>query len=441
MPEYSLIVPIQYPQQHLLKAMVASLQAQTAQDWELVFLTDRKRTFHLDPRVRQVVTQDSLPVVLNSLMDSFGTYVGMMGQHDRLEPDTLERIQGDLFYCEDRHFFSNGWWNQPSRKGGVNWWRLRQQNYFQDLLMVRKEWVQQLGGFDPECSDDPWHDLILRSREARIHYEPDYLYLRHRPYQLQAVTPGYDARAVRKYLGSKAKVDHFARNLRIQYDVSRPKQVTALLLLGDDLADSVARIRAVAASPVYPGATIQAVLLDMDETTRSALEGILDGKDWLYYEQRGSRANTLNQAIRNVQSPYTVLLDGIPLDPRWLQILMSHAQQEKGLHVSGQAMNQNKLTMPGVRGWEYEGWDWNARGHRNQLQVAHNTSMLGDACLAFETRSFQGFEDSPAYIQKYTLGKSCLYVPEVRVHVRERPLDFPTEAFQDMYRTHSRVPA
>lgn len=422
MPRYSLIVQVDNPDPSLFQGMLESLQNQTDPDWEAVLLHSGHFVPPAHPQVRAVDTTLPLPQVLNALTDSLGTYFGMLGQHDRLEPDTLAQVwDGDLHYTNEHSFFENGQVNWRLKKGPPDRFRARQQNYFMDLLMVRKAWFLELGGLDTECSTDPWHDLILRTFAAKgvIFYDPEERYQRFRPYRLGAVVPSADLRAVQKALPG-AMVDEFARNIRIQYQVEVPRSVTLVVFLSGNLVDAMGRIRAIKASPPYAGMDVQAVLEPMDPGTQQILETMLDGSGWQWQVQDGSRAQTVNRIVSRLRTQYMMLMDSTPLDPRWLQVLMAHAQQEPNLWVTGAVIQKTRLTLPGVSDWLYEGVDWNSRGHMNQLQVSHLVPALGDACTVIPLRGFDGFPETEAYVVERSRKESCLYVPEVRFYTADK---------------------
>lgn len=231
-PRFSILTPIHRPPLGLLRAMLASLAAQTETDWELCAVDDGSddtgvaaelERFAADGhRVRTAPHASARGIVAASnaaLALATGEFVVLVDHDDRLSPDALARVAGvldadpdvDYVYSDEDKLAPDGTVYDTFRKPDWSPERLRSQNYCTHLSVLRRSLVDEVGGFREGFDGSQDHDLILRvtERARRVAHVPEVLYH-------WCITPGStagdaDAKPYAREAGRRAVADHLHR--------------------------------------------------------------------------------------------------------------------------------------------------------------------------------------------------------------------------------------
>lgn len=412
MSQYSLIIPINFPKNRRIQKMLDSLEAQTNPDWEAVLLVkSQDEQDHIEglieglPRFRTHRIPDGELVAksINGLLPTLGTWIGQLGQYDQLTPAALTTmtpaLTGEVLigYSDEHALFDDGQVTLRTDKGVVDSIRLRHHDYLKDLCLIQKAWLEQLGGFDLLATDNANHDLFLRTLslrgEAAFAYVPERLFLRWRPFTLDVPLPTFDLRAVQRHLatlGLSAQTSRRSGSVVIDYRPSSPPAVTALVQVDDDVIAGSASIRALQLFPRYPGLRVIVAYRGASDATADIYRILAKSFSFEYQKiapswSWGAAASLL---VNSVQTPYVLLLRGVPIGNRWLHRLMEHMQRGV-VAAGGKPIYSTRLSQPGIIGWKYEDWDWNTRGKLNVLGVPHQVSALSPNCLVLDLAAYR----------------------------------------------------
>ena len=183
----TLVIPLYRPPRTFLEALLDSLDRQRREDCEVILVADgtldedvawvRARTFDswislIEPAPDTANRGISATSNAGAAM-ARGTFVGFVDQDDVLEPGCLDAYcetiaadpRADLLYCDEQTIDVDGKVESTFRKPDWNPPRLECQNYICHLLVIRKAFFEQLGGFRTEVDFAQDWDLCLRAYE------------------------------------------------------------------------------------------------------------------------------------------------------------------------------------------------------------------------------------------------------------------------------------
>lgn len=199
-PKISVVVPAYKTPEKFLRQMIDSLRNQTYGNWELCIANGSPEDSSMesvlqeyssqDDRIRYKNLDENLGIAENTneaFAMATGEFVGLLDHDDLLSSNALYEIvrvlesdrETDVVYTDEdkvttdlsEHF-------QPHLKPDFNLDLLRSNNYICHFFTVRREIVEQTGGFRREFDGAQDYDFIFRCTEAarRIRHVPEILY-------------------------------------------------------------------------------------------------------------------------------------------------------------------------------------------------------------------------------------------------------------------------
>jgi GT2 family glycosyltransferase len=183
-PRFSVLTAVHDPDPAHLEACLASVDAQTLDDWEHVVVDDAST----DPAVGQVLARHAgrhrllghrpvqggiVAASSDALARASGELVVLLDHDDVLEPDALAGIAAaidaepdpagvDLVYTDHDLLDPDGRRIWPVRKPSFSLERLRNHNWITHLVVLRRSAVEAAGGFRTGLDGAQDHDLLLR---------------------------------------------------------------------------------------------------------------------------------------------------------------------------------------------------------------------------------------------------------------------------------------
>lgn len=186
MPRFTVLTPVYETPPEVLAAMLRSVRRQSCGEWEHCLVDDCSSQPHVremleraqreDPRVRVRVREENGGIVAASndaLAMAEGEFLALLDHDDALHPDALalvdeaiaERPDADYVYTDEDKIDEAGHHGAPFFKPDWSPERMRTQMYTCHLSVLRRELVEELGGFDPEFEGSQDWDLVLRMTE------------------------------------------------------------------------------------------------------------------------------------------------------------------------------------------------------------------------------------------------------------------------------------
>jgi GT2 family glycosyltransferase len=198
-PRFSILTPVFDTPADVLAATLKSVRGQRLGDWELCLVDDRSTAPHVramieaaaaaDPRIRVQLREDNGGIVAASndaLAMAGGEFVALLDHDDALHPDALAEVdaaldaspEADYVYTDEDKIDRAGHHGAPFFKPDWSPERMRTQMYTCHLSVLRRELVEEVGGFDPEFEGSQDWDLVLRvtERARRVLHVPKVLY-------------------------------------------------------------------------------------------------------------------------------------------------------------------------------------------------------------------------------------------------------------------------
>jgi GT2 family glycosyltransferase len=199
MPFFSIVTPMFNTPPDVLAAMLASVRAQSFDDWELCLVDDCSSEPHVGEMLEQAQREDArikvgrraenggiVAASNDALAIAEGEFVALLDHDDELHPNALERVaaaltaspEADYAYSDEDKIDRAGHPSGPFFKPGWSPERMRTQMYTCHLSVMRRSLVAEVGGFDPEFEGSQDWDLVLKvtERAREVVHIPEVLY-------------------------------------------------------------------------------------------------------------------------------------------------------------------------------------------------------------------------------------------------------------------------
>lgn len=232
-PLFSIVVPLYKTPEVYLRALVASIQDQTYDNWELCLSDGSGSNSPLepllaeltqsDPRIRVVSSEQNLQISDNTnaaIGIAKGEYL-VFADHDDVLAETAlyecalalnEDPDLDIIYSDEDKVSQNGkTYFEPHFKPDFNLAMLRSNNYICHLMVLRRTLVVELGGLRGAFDGAQDHDLILRcvEKSSRIRHIPKVLY--HWRSHMASTAQNPDSKSYAFEAGARAVTEHYQR--------------------------------------------------------------------------------------------------------------------------------------------------------------------------------------------------------------------------------------
>lgn len=367
-PVISLALPVHNAPLYALRAAIDSVCKQVYDHWELCVVDDGSNDLKLtrllndyavrDARVKvtELPVGQSVAIASNEAISSAtGEFIGFLDYHDELAPEALchvakllqEHHNADLIYSDEDKLDSAGNRSDPFFKPEWSPDLLLSMNYIGDLLIVRRELIQAVGGFRSDFEGSENHDLILRTTEQtdRIYHIPRVLY--HRGIsQAPAASPQSETRD--HIAARRAIADYLERNKisasvepgtgmglwRVRYEiVDNPKVTVIIPACRAELLRTC--LESVFAKTKYENFDVMVV----DNSNGADIQQLVaacprPSAQFIYIDYRNRPFNFSainNLAVRQTAAPLVVFLndDTEVVNREWLTALVEHGQRPR----------------------------------------------------------------------------------------------------------------
>jgi glycosyltransferase involved in cell wall biosynthesis len=198
-PLFSIVTPVYNTPLDILRTTIASVLAQTFDDWELILVDDHspeqavrdvlREAAAADTRIRVIERESNGHIVVasNDGVDAArGEFIALLDHDDLLVPEALERVKqvidrapkADYIYSDEDKVDDTGAHFDRFYKPQWSPERLRGHMYTCHFSVLRTSCVREVGGFHEGTEGSQDHDLALRVTEVarRIVHIPEVLY-------------------------------------------------------------------------------------------------------------------------------------------------------------------------------------------------------------------------------------------------------------------------
>ncbi len=484
----SVIMPAHATPEPLIRAAIASVQAQLYPHWELCIADDGSPGEALwtlledearrDPRIRIVrrpVNGHIAAATNSALALATGEFVAFLDHDDLLSEHALYHVAAhlqahpdhDLIYSDEDKIDDHGTRSQPYFKTAWNAELMLGQNMVNHLAVYRRSLVEALGGLREGFEGAQDHDLALRASEragaARIGHIPWVLYhWRWRGRQgsfsrrWMATCAASARRAVQDHLERTGQMGATASNqpgaaqwLRVRRAIPTPAPHVTIIVPTRDRTDLFSRC----AEGVLGGtdyAPLDLLVVDnasVEPETLALFQRLRADPRVTILRDDGpfNFARLMNRAVAEAKGEIIILLnnDISMIDPGWLTELVSHAVRPgvgavgaRLLYPDGSVQHGGVILGVGgdrkVAGHLHVGAQGDHAGYQGHLALTRNVSAVTAACLAMRKAVYDevGGMDAQHLAVAFNDVDLCL-------KVREAGYDIVWTPFAELYHHES----
>ena len=428
-PKISVLMPVYDPPVHLLRSAIDSVRNQIYQNWELCIADDRstdpqvvqllEECTSLDGRIRVIRRQENghISAASNSALSlATGQWVAPLDHDDVLAEHALalvaltlsEHPNAGIVYSDEDKLDESGQRCDPFFKPDFDPLLLLGQNFVNHLSVIRKDLVDQVGGYREGYEGSQDWDLILRTseligREQVVHI-PYVLY--HWRVHASSTASMVSAKPYAIQAGQRAVVDHVQRtgrsarvmrigksgHNRVCWDLPNPAPRVSIIIPTRDgqlLQRCIDSLLDITTYPDY-----EVVVVDNSSRTLPTLEYLQTHDDRITVirdERPFNYAAINNYAVERTSGDVICLLndDTEVISGEWLSEMVSQLVQP-GVGAVGAKLYYDDwriqhagvvLGIGGVAGHAYRMASRLSSGYYGNLQLAHRMSAVTAACI------------------------------------------------------------
>lgn len=438
-PLISVITPVFDTPAQRLEEAIESVLAQAYENWELVLIDDGSSDADLlralpllAARDRRIILKslgkhEGISAAMNQgLALARGEWVAFLDHDDIIEPDAVFQIvkllqthpDADLIYSDEDKLGEDGV-EAPLFKPDWSPDFFLSYNYVGHLTAVRRDIVQEAGGFRPQFDSAQDYDLIFRVIEQtkRIHHIARVLYhwrrsesssaisVRQKPEQLEASRLAIEDHLKRRGESTYVAVDWRTHAFCVRRRLLEPKKISVIVSTCYGLELLERCIESLTNRTSYPNYEI--VIVNDDEFHGGSVFPSHFPYRILRFSGEANDSAVKNFAVKQTNDPWILFLDDSieAIEPDWLTIMAEHVQRPEVGAVGARLLNPNatveqagmvvgvkKTAQPAFHGFPAE-----HPGANRQLQVTRNCSAVSSACMLTRREVFQqagGFDES-----------------------------------------------
>ena len=438
-PLISVITPVFDTPVQRLKEAIESVLAQAYENWELVLIDDGSSDADLlgalpllAARDRRIILKslgkhEGISAAMNQgLVLARGEWVAFLDHDDVIEPDAVFQIvkllqihpDADLIYSDEDKLGEDGF-EAPLFKPDWSPDFFLSYNYVGHLTAVRRDIVQEAGGFRSQFDSAQDYDLFFRVIEQtrRIHHIPRVLYhwrrsesssaisVRQKPEQLEASRLAIEDHLKRRCESAHVAVDWRTHAFCVRRGLLEPKKISVIVSTRHGLELLERYIEGLTSRTSYPNYKI--VIVNDDEFHGESSFPSHFPHRIVRFSGETNDSAVKNFAVKQTNDPWILFLDDRiePIEPDWLTIMAEHVQRPEVGAVGGRLLNPNatieqagivvgvkRIAQPAFHGFPAE-----HPGVNRQLQVTRNCSAVSSACMLTRREVFQqvgGFDES-----------------------------------------------
>lgn len=368
-PKFSFIVPLYKTPLHFFEEMVASVLAQTYENFELVLVNASPEDVNLsiavdahaaqDERIRVVTLERNMDIALNTdagIKEATGDFICFLDHDDFVEPDILFHYvsainrypETDLLYCDEDKYrgehFVDGF-----LKPDFDWELLAAVNYVCHMLAVRTSVVEQIDLSDSAVSGAQDWDMSYKIAEKarNIFHVRKVLY--HWRIHDKSTAKDSDAKPWTHQASQKVIENHFERiglpvtvedgpftnSHAVTYTLPEESPLVSIIIPTKDHIDLLSRcIDSIIEKTTYDNYEIVVVENNSTKDETFAYYETLKGKGEnirvVIYEGGFNFSAICNLGARNANGEYYLFLnnDTEVITPNWIERLLGPMMRE-----------------------------------------------------------------------------------------------------------------
>lgn len=450
-PKFSILVPLYNTPDNFLCEMIESVIWQTYENWELC-LADGSDEEHntVGERCQEYVKKDSRIVYRHldenrgisentnaCIQMATGDYIGLFDHDDLLTQDALYEVvkclnkseEIDVVYTdEDKYLYdsatNSGKYVEAHCKSDFNLDLLRSNNYICHFFVVRKQIIDQIGGFRKEYDGSQDYDLILRCVEKakRVEHIPKVLYHwrihanstagnpQSKMYCYEAGKHAIESHLQRQGISADVEMTEHWGLYRVKYSV-KEKPLVSIIIPNKDEKNTLQKcINSILEKTTYHNYEI--IVVENNSETEEIFEyykelSLNEKIRITHWKGVFNYSKINNYGVGCAKGEYIVLLnnDVEIISEDWIGEMLSNCQRAEVGITGAKLLYPNStvqhcgiiIGLGGIAGHTFVGIDRNHPGYFGRACVQQNLSAVTAACLMVKKSIFDevgGLEES-----------------------------------------------
>lgn len=445
-PLISIVMPVYNTDETELTAAIQSVLAQSYRNWELCIADDRSDKEAVSRILRHFADQDSriklrfqterggISRTANAAARmAVGDYVCFLDHDDTLAPHALAYVcealdrnpDADLLYSDEDKIDARGKRYDPFLKPDWSPDLLHSENYICHLLVFRRDLLEKIGDFNPDCDGSQDYDLILRAMEAagRIVHIPRVLYhwragvastastADNKQYALDAAHRALQNHCDRLGRGMWVEPGKILGRWRVRYPIAEGSRVSIIIPSGGKVDVLRTNLESLLSKTTYKNYEV----VIADNSKQYAIEKLVAelqtaSHTLRYFNWRNKPFNYSainNAAAATCDSPVLLFLndDTSVIAPEWLEAMVELAVRPDVGAVGAKLLYpDDRIQHAGVImglydncGHAFKGLDGRQQHYFDFPDVIRNVSAVTGACLMTRAKLFHevgGFDET-----------------------------------------------
>lgn len=448
-PKISIITPLHDGEKMWLAESVNSIMAQLYENWELCIAGDASSKPHIKETMEKYSSMDErikikfsvnicgISEASNAALSlAEGEFIGLLDAGDELSIDALYEIvsvlninpKADLIYSDEDRIDINGKRSEPFFKPDYSPDMLESMNYISHFSVLRREVVNEIGGFRLHYEGSQDYDLVLRFIERTtpegIVHVPKTLYHRRKLTSSAIAVPSAQThthvsacKALQDYL-FRNNIDgevldgNFAGSYRVRRRILSDDKVSIIVPFRDKARVLARCVKSILDRSEYQNYEI--VLVDNLSRERSTFELLrkLAKQPKCSIVKYGNSFNfsaITNYAVNYVNSEYIVLLnnDIEVITPDWIQNMLEFAQRDNVGAVGALLYYPHEriqhggiiIGLGGTAGHSHRHVSRSSLGYFGRAKVVQNLSAVTAACMMTKKQVFNEVDGFDEYLK------------------------------------------
>ena len=434
-PLISIVMPVYNVSPKLLKAAIKSVEEQQYTNWELCIADDCSTNQETINVLKSYSTNKIKIVYLKengniskasneALKLATGSYVALLDNDDTLTKDALLEVvryindfNPDIIYSDEDKINQLDEYSAPHHKPEFSPDLLLSQNYICHFLVIKKEIIDSVGGFEIGLEGAQDYDLILKCTEktSNIRRIPKVLYhwrmiegstatnIGAKSYAHEALRKALTNHLKRKAIDAQIIDGKYPSTFRVKRSIEGAPLVSILIPFKDKIELLKMCIDSILKKSSYTNFEIIGLSNNSEEeATFAAMK---------QYEQKDSRIKFYEynfafnySAINNYGEQFSkgehlILLnnDIEIITPDWIEALLEHSQRPEVGVVGAKLYYPNETVqhagvivgIGGVAGHAHKYYNRQDPGYHSRLNVIQNFSALTGACFMVKHSIFK----------------------------------------------------
>jgi glycosyltransferase involved in cell wall biosynthesis len=444
-PNISIVIPVYNTDEDWLRLAIESVINQVYDNWELCIADGGSTKKHVkeildeyakkDSRIKIKFSSENKGIAGNSneaLSLATGEFIGFLDHDDELGSDALfevvkllnENRDIDFIYTDEDKISVRGERFDPHFKTDWSPDTFRSGNYISHFSVIRKKFIDEVGGFREGYEGSQDYDLFLRviEKTQRIAHIPKVLYHWRAHESSAAGSPtakmyAYESgkKALEEHIerigliGEVYSHKHFFGNYHIKYKINGSPMVSIIIPTKDKIGVLKRCIDSILSKSSYENYKI--LLVDnqsIEDKTFSYYDTIKDNSriDILYYDKSFNYSAINNYAVSHADTDYIIFLnnDTEIITPDWIQTMLEFAQRRDVgavgalLYLPDNTIQHAGLILGlgGIAGRPYYNLHGTTPGYMGRAKIIQNLSAVTAACLMTKKEIFDkvgGFDE------------------------------------------------